>query len=287
MPNAADRPLKISDLEELTGIPRGTIHYYIREGLVSPPERTSKTMAYYSPTHVDELNEIRRLRDTGFPVARIRGVMDSERKKKSGPSRNAGVTPERKRQIIDKAVELFARKGYHQTKITDITDALGMGHSTFYLYFPSKLALFIECIDGVFEAMFSGVWQEIRDEKDPLMRLRKRGEVVLKSYPQFVDVLQVLHSTVEDDPRLEAKRKDIYTSIAMTVKRDLVKAIEEGRLPPVDDIDIMSYVLVGFLETASLLMSIDKSYTADKLLDTIAWIQQWNVSGEHQGERSR
>jgi len=110
---------------------------------------------------------------------------------------------------------------------------------------------------------------------------------VLKSYPQFVDVLQVLHSTVEDDPRLEAKRKDIYTSIAMTVKRDLVKAIEEGRLPPVDDIDIMSYVLVGFLETASLLMSIDKSYTADKLLDTIAWIQQWNVSGEHQGERSR
>jgi DNA-binding transcriptional MerR regulator len=49
LPNSEDRPLRISDLEELTGIPRGTIHYYIREGLVSAPERTSKTMAYYSP----------------------------------------------------------------------------------------------------------------------------------------------------------------------------------------------------------------------------------------------
>lgn len=271
--NAEEKPLRISDLEEMTGIPRGTIHYYIREGLLSEPERTSKTMAYYGRAQVDELNLIRRMRDEGYPLTRIRQVVRSTPAGRPSAGGTAAAA-ERKREIMDKAVEIFARKGYHQTKVTDIAAALGIGHSTFYLYFPSKLALFIECIDGVFEAMFAGVWQEIRDEKNPLRRLRKRGEVVLKSYPQFVDVLQVLHSTVEDDPRLEAKRKEIYASIAMTVKRDLDKAIEEGLLPPVKDVDLMSYVLVGFLETAALVMSIDNSYTADRLLDTIGWIQE-------------
>lgn len=261
-----DRPLKISDLEDMTGVSRGTIHYYLREGLVSPPRRTGKTMAYYNARHVEELQRIRRLKDEGYPLSHIKEVV--------GGGAGAGAPSERKRQIMEKAVAVFARKGYHQTKVKDITDAVGVGHSTFYLYFPSKLALFMECVDEVFQTMFSGVWQEIRDEKNPLERLRKRGEVVLKSYPQFIDMLQVLHSTVEDDPRLDAKRKEIYTSIAMTVKRDLVKAIEEGLLPRMDvDLDIMSYLLVGFLETAYQLLNIDNRYSADDLLDAIGWIQ--------------
>jgi AcrR family transcriptional regulator len=268
-----EKPLRISDLERITGVSRGTVHYYVREGLLTPPERTSRTMAYYGRRHVEELMEIRDLKEAGYPLSHVKQMMDAARGRRRVPLDSTPGPVDRKREIMDKAVEIFARRGYHQTKVTDITDALGIGHSTFYIYFPSKLALFLECIDGVFEAMFSGVWQEIRDEKNPLARLRKRGEVVLKSYPHFVDVLQVLHSTVEDDPRLEAKRKQIYASIAATVKGDLLKAIDEGLLPPVQDVDVMSYVLVGFLETASLLMSIDTTYTADKLLDAIGWIQ--------------
>lgn len=81
-------------------------------------------------------------------------------------------------------------------------------------------------------------------------------------------ILQVLDSTVEDDSRLEAKRKDIYKSIAMTVKRDLSKAMEEGLIPQIDA-EIVSYMLVGLLETAYLLMSLDSRYGADDLLDAM------------------
>lgn len=272
MKNASGKPLRISDLEKITGVSRGTIHYYIREGLLSQPKRTGKTMAYYSATHVHELQQVRGLRDSGYPLSTIKDVMSAGRGKKPIQASGSETSSSRKIQITKKAVEVFARKGYHQTKVKDITDELGIGHSTFYLYFPSKLALFLECIDQVFQAMFSGVWQEIKDEKNPLNRLRKRGEVVLKSYPQFIDMLQVLHSTVEDDPRLEAKRREIYASIAMTVKRDLLKAIEEGLIPEVD-VDLMSYLLVGLLETAYLLLNIGDRYTADDLLDAIGWIQ--------------
>lgn len=47
----------------------------------------------------------------------------------------------KKERIIDAAVDIFYKKGYEHTKIADITQAAGIAQGTFYLYFPSKLAL--------------------------------------------------------------------------------------------------------------------------------------------------
>lgn len=263
-----NRPLKISDLEKISGIGRSTIHYYLREGLLSQPRRTGATMAYYHVGHVEELRRIRELQEEGYPLAIIKDMKDGSRGWKKDTVEETAPFVDRKTQIMKKAVEVFARKGYHKARISDITRAVGLGHSTFYLYFPSKKVLFIECVDQVFQAMFSGVWEKIKHEKDPLKRVRMRGEVVLKSYPQFIDILQVLHGTVEDDPRLEAKRKEIYASVAKTVQRDIVKAVEEGLIKPVNT-EIASYMMVGWLETAPLLMGQGKDYTPDDLLDTL------------------
>lgn len=265
-----DRPLRISELEAMSGIGRSTIHYYLREGLLSPPRRTGKTMAYYTRSHLSELAEIRRLQEEGYPISFIREMMGSSRKSEGvdSPVDEAESRSERRQQIMDRAVEMFARKGYHQTNITDITRAVGVGHSTFYIYFSSKRALFMECLEEVFQAMFSDVWEEIKNEKDPLKRLRKRGEVVLKGHPQFLDILNVLRTIVEDDPSLESRRKEIYASIVEPVRRDIVRAMDKGLIPRVDA-DIASYVVVGFLETASVILSLNGGYEVDDLLDAM------------------
>jgi AcrR family transcriptional regulator/predicted DNA-binding transcriptional regulator AlpA len=263
-----DRPLRISDLEKITGIKRSTIHYYVRMGLLSPPRRTGKTMAYYHADHVGELRRIRELQDDGYPISMIKEMKHGSKGWKEAAAEEPAAPGDRKQQIMEKAVEVFARKGYHNTRISDIARAVGVGHSTFYLYFPTKEAMFIECVDQVFQAMFSGVWEEIKHEKNPLKRLRMRGEAVLKYHPEFLDILHVLHGTMEDDPRLEAMRKEIYASIAKTVQRDINKAIREGLIPPINE-EIASYMLVGWLETAPLLLTQDKGYTADDLLDTL------------------
>jgi len=263
-----DRPLKISDLERVAGVGRSTIHYYLREGLLSPPRRTAKTMAYYHAGHVEELRRIRELQDEGYPLTLIREMKDGSVEWKENVAEEAIPSTDKKARIMEKAVEVFARKGYHKARITDITRAAGLGHSTFYLYFPSKKAMFMECVDRVFQAMFSGVWEEIKHEENPLKRLRMRGEAVLKYHPEFLDVLHVLHGTMEDDPRMEAKRRDIYGSIAKTVQRDINKAVKEGLIPPVNA-EVASYMLVGWLETAPLLLGPDKGYSVDDLLDTL------------------
>jgi AcrR family transcriptional regulator len=46
--------------------------------------------------------------------------------------------------IIDAARELFSKKGYHNTQVTDIIRHVGMSANTFYVHFKDKKELFEE-----------------------------------------------------------------------------------------------------------------------------------------------
>jgi AcrR family transcriptional regulator len=48
--------------------------------------------------------------------------------------------------LIEAATKLFAAQGYHVTKVSDIVKAVGLTQAAFYLYFPSKEAIFEEII---------------------------------------------------------------------------------------------------------------------------------------------
>jgi AcrR family transcriptional regulator len=49
-------------------------------------------------------------------------------------------------RLMTAAAELFARDGYHGTKISDIVAAAGLTQRAFYLYFDSKEALFTRLV---------------------------------------------------------------------------------------------------------------------------------------------
>ena len=51
--------LKMQDLVAATGVPRSTILHYLNEGLLPEPVKTSRNMAYYSPTCVERINCIK------------------------------------------------------------------------------------------------------------------------------------------------------------------------------------------------------------------------------------
>lgn len=69
--------MRISALSERTGVPIGTIKYYLREGLLAPGERTSRTTAEYGEPHVERLRLIRALVDAGgLGIAAVRRIVD-------------------------------------------------------------------------------------------------------------------------------------------------------------------------------------------------------------------
>lgn len=53
---------------------------------------------------------------------------------------------ESRERLLAAAVREFARTGYHETKISTIVAEAGLTQAAFYLYFPSKEAIFAELI---------------------------------------------------------------------------------------------------------------------------------------------
>ena len=58
---------------------------------------------------------------------------------------------ERRSEILDTAQQFFYQKGYEQTSIQEIINAIGIAKGTFYHYFDSKLALLDELIERILD----------------------------------------------------------------------------------------------------------------------------------------
>ncbi|MBU6164984.1 MAG: MerR family transcriptional regulator [Alphaproteobacteria bacterium] len=71
--------MRMRDLEKASGVGRETIRYYIREGLLPEPDKTSPNSARYSEIHVARLKAIKRLQEERFlPLAVIRTLLEAE-----------------------------------------------------------------------------------------------------------------------------------------------------------------------------------------------------------------
>ncbi|MBJ8344055.1 TetR/AcrR family transcriptional regulator [Antrihabitans sp. YC2-6] len=62
---------------------------------------------------------------------------------------------ETRAQLVAAAAEVFAEKGYHDTRIADIVSRLGAGQGTFYRYFDSKRQVLEAILESKIERMIA------------------------------------------------------------------------------------------------------------------------------------
>ena len=73
--------MKISQLVKQTGVPKETIHFYIREGLLRKPRKSGVNSAEYNETYVDQIQLIKDLRDNYYlPIPEIKKIVKDFRK---------------------------------------------------------------------------------------------------------------------------------------------------------------------------------------------------------------
>ncbi len=75
-----------------------------------------------------------------------------------GRTRRANAIREQRRAyILESALQVFGERGYHQTRVADIIAAAGIARGTFYIYFESKNAIFLELLTGLIKDLRASV----------------------------------------------------------------------------------------------------------------------------------
>jgi TetR/AcrR family transcriptional regulator len=96
---------------------------------------------------------------------------------------NAG---DRRRQLLDAALELFSRKGFGGATTKEIAAAAGVTEAIIFRHFPSKQALYTAVLDSKAEACSHEEWladiQAHMDRNDDIGVLRTLAAAILESY---------------------------------------------------------------------------------------------------------
>lgn len=287
--------MRINELSRISGVPKSTIHYYLREGLLHPPTKTGRTMAYYDSSHLDRLAAIKRLRkDLRMPIAFLKQELERPQALAPRPSdRDAQLDAEsdpkdaKKAAIINAAIEVFSQKGYNHAKVSDITGKAGISIGTFYVYFQNKRDLFIEVVEEVFRHIVGAAAQNIKGESELGKRLIIRGRTFHENYTRYMEILNQLRAEIaSDEDWPQEKLKRMYKALTWPVIEEAGEAIARGEVRPVDP-ELLAFALTGLIEVMSFRITLDNKYSID---DAIRFIGDLLINGlvpEEQRQRWR
>lgn len=273
------RYYKISELSRMSSVPVPTIRFYLREGLLAPAIKTGKTMAFYTGDHLERLALIKKMQQVdGKTIAKIRDELGAMPAITAMPA-DAIITSSGKRdEIISAAIKLFIGKGLGESSIDDIAAEAHIGKGTFYRYFKDKNELFIECADTIFYRMYQNIWEEIKNEKDMVMRLQKRLSAFFDSYPKWIDMMNLMrYASVGDKPQLKNKFRAVLDQIINPIAHDLEILKSEGRLRSEVHCLEAGYVLMGMAEYSAALIHSGK-FSSDEIGAAIGLLMTHGVA---------
>lgn len=102
--------------------------------------------------------------------------------------------PDKPQQIIEAAVRVFARKGYYNSRVSDIAREAGIAAGTIYLYFRTKDDILVTLFREKMAQFVGSLRKAIADEPDAVAKLSRLIRLhfeMLEEDPQLAEVVQV------------------------------------------------------------------------------------------------
>ncbi len=127
-----------------------------------------------------------------------------------------------RQEIADKAMELFALRGFDRVTVAEVAAAAGVSEKTVFNYFPSKEDLFFDEAPAREQALLGAIRGRAPGESiiDALRRLQA-GECPRLCRPGFA----VFARIVEESPALRAKELEIMArfteTLAVAIREEL------------------------------------------------------------------
>jgi AcrR family transcriptional regulator len=154
---------------------------------------------------------------------------------------------DRRQELLDAAVRVFARKGFHAARVGDVAEEAGVAHGLLYHYFGSK--------DEVLETIFRDTWHQLVAETEriealdvPLReQLRRFARIYLGSWLAAPELIGVLVREVARSPQV-GETVDEVGGVFRSLERMIEAARGRGEARADCDPTLAAWSVYGALE---------------------------------------
>lgn len=163
----------------------------------------------------------------------------------------AEAAADRRKQILRAAIEVFAERGFHRTRVSDIAKRAGVAYGLIYHYFESK----DEVLNSLFEenwAVFLKVLRDIEqnEELGASAKLQAIAALLIDALRVAPAIIQVIIQEISRSDRFVQVQKVAAFSDAFGVVREIISAGQaSGELKRSIDPQVGAYIFFGALET--------------------------------------
>ncbi len=154
---------------------------------------------------------------------------------------------DKRRQILDAAVRVFAAQGFEESRVGDVAAEAGVAYGLVYHYYGSK--------DAVLEAVFREAWGRLLDAvaqaeqsgEDAAGQLELVVKIVLRAWRDDPDLVRLLVREVTRSPHVQDELDEIGQGFA-ALERIVRRGQSEGAFRPELDARLAAWLLYGALE---------------------------------------
>lgn len=142
---------------------------------------------------------------------------------------------ETRQRILDAAVNVFAAKGYHATRVDEIVDESSTSKGAVYFHFPSKQDIFLAVIDKFVGLLEANLAEAMAREAHGIDRVEAALRVCLETFEQYGSLAKIfLVQAAGLGVVFEEKLLQIHERFARLIQQHLDGAIAEGDIEPID-----------------------------------------------------
>ncbi|MGO8892921.1 MAG: TetR/AcrR family transcriptional regulator [Streptosporangiaceae bacterium] len=199
------------------------------------------------------------------------------------PRSNRLPRHERRRQLLDAALEVFVTQGYHAAAMDEIAERAGVSKPVLYQHFPGKLELYLALLDESVDTLVDTVRDALRSNPDP----KQRVAATFGAYFEFVGGKgQAYRLVFESDLSNETAVRDRLDRGTRECAEMVSQAVREDAGLSDDEAHLLSVGMVGMAQITARYWLGTRDHipreAAEQLVARLAWrgISGWPRS-EH------
>ena len=154
---------------------------------------------------------------------------------------------DKRRQLLEAAVRVFARKGFHASRVGDIAEEAGVAHGLLYHYFRSKDEVLEEVFHENWSVLLARIASVEATDEPAADQLRHIAAIVLRTWLHLPDVVRVVVREFGRSPEV-AERIGVLAQPIYAIERVIARGVERGEFRSDIDPAFAATVVYGSID---------------------------------------